>query len=207
MSTILGYPEHLPAEKLSKADTQMMVDQLMEFDNLLSQPFTRDDLQKLFSKKSCFSFSSEDYSALTGSEKEILAELNIIPEITPEKNSLFSRSLEIAEELSPVDRHRQMKSRCVAVPQFEAYNNAIPNGGRWYTKSYDSGKICVWLDSSSEHKGFYYVRWQKSMLAGFTTAYKHPVLIVQKSKLRPDQIEYMERKCEELKSQNNRKEN
>ena len=30
-----------------------------------------------------------------------------------------------------------------------------------------------------------------------TTAYAHPQLIVQKSKLRPDQIEYMERKCRE----------
>ena len=37
------------------------------------------------------------------------------------------------------------------------------------------------------------------MKGPFTTAYNHPVLIVQKSKLRPDQVEYMERKCEETR--------
>lgn len=71
-----------------------------------------------------------------------------------------------------------------------------------------TGKIYVWLDSmcfgNSNKKGFYYVRWYNSMLDchGFgccTTAYGHPALIVQKDKLRPDQIEYMERKCKETR--------
>ena len=60
--------------------------------------------------------------------------------------------------------------------------------------------IYVWLDNMnycSEEKGFYYVRYQNSMLWNGTTAYAHPVLVVQKSKLRPDQVEYMERKCAE----------
>ena len=34
---------------------------------------------------------------------------------------------------------------------------------------------------------------------GVSTAYGHPALIVQKDKLRLDQIEYMERKCKETK--------
>ena len=58
--------------------------------------------------------------------------------------------------------------------------------------------IYVWLDNMnycSTAKGFYYVRYQNSMLWMGTTAYAPPVLVVQKSKLRPDQVEYMERKC------------
>ena len=63
------------------------------------------------------------------------------------------------------------------------------------------GPVYVWLDNccfgNSRKKGFYYVRYQLSMLAWGTTAYAHPALIVQKNKLRPDQVEYMERKCRE----------
>ena len=64
-----------------------------------------------------------------------------------------------------------------------------------------TGHIYVWLDNccfgNSRKKGFYYVRYQLSMLAWGSTAYAHPALIVQKNKLRPDQVEYMERKCRE----------
>ena len=68
-----------------------------------------------------------------------------------------------------------------------------------------NGKIYVWLDSmrygNSDKKGFYYVRCHNSMYCvgpfgiGVTSGYGHPVLIVQKNKLRPDQVEYMECKC------------
>ena len=61
------------------------------------------------------------------------------------------------------------------------------------------GPVYVWLDNcrfgNSRKKGFYYVRYQLSMYAWGSTAYAHPALIVQKNKLRPDQVEYMERKC------------
>ena len=67
----------------------------------------------------------------------------------------------------------------------------------------DGGRIFVWLDNmcfgNSNKRGFYYVRDQLSMLYMGSTAYAHPRLIVQKSKLRPDQIEYMERKCRETR--------
>ena len=75
-------------------------------------------------------------------------------------------------------------------------------------RQHGTGKIYVWLDSmcfgNSAKKGFYYVRWYNSMLdcswGGIvSTAYGHPALIVQKDKLRTDQIEYMERKCQETK--------
>ena len=63
------------------------------------------------------------------------------------------------------------------------------------------GPVYVWLDNccfgNSRKKGFYYVRYQLSMYAWGSTAYAHPVLIVRKDKLRPDQVEYMDRKCRE----------
>ena len=63
------------------------------------------------------------------------------------------------------------------------------------------GPVYVWLNNccfgNSRKKGFYYVRYQLSMYAWGSTAYAHPALIVQKNKLRPDQVEYMERKCRE----------
>lgn len=62
--------------------------------------------------------------------------------------------------------------------------------------------IYVWLDNwcfGDNPKGFYYVRYRLTLKVPFTTMYDHPVLIVQKSKLRPDQVEFMERKCRETK--------
>ena len=66
-----------------------------------------------------------------------------------------------------------------------------------------AGSSYIYAGNSSK-KGFYYVRWYNSMLdcvmGGFVSiAYGHPALIVQKDKLRPDQIEYMERKCKETR--------
>lgn len=58
--------------------------------------------------------------------------------------------------------------------------------------------IYVWLDSgcygNSIGKGYYYVR-RHDPRTWLSTAYDAPFLIVKKSKLRPDQIEFMERKC------------
>ena len=75
----------------------------------------------------------------------------------------------------------------------------------YFSQGDNSGEIYVWLDNMnycSEKKGFYYVRYHNSILechrrGCYSTAYAHPVLVVQKSKLRPDQVEYMERKCRE----------
>ena len=75
----------------------------------------------------------------------------------------------------------------------------------YFSRGDNSGEIYVWLDNMnycSEKKGFYYVRYHNSILechrrGCYSTAYAHPVLVVQKSKLRPDQVEYMERKCQE----------
>ena len=64
------------------------------------------------------------------------------------------------------------------------------------------GNVYVWLDNwcfGNSPKGFYYVRFMMTLKEPFSTTYNHPVLIVQKRKLRPDQVEFMERKCEETR--------
>ena len=64
------------------------------------------------------------------------------------------------------------------------------------------GNVYVWLDNwcfGNSPKGFYYVRFILAMKDPFSTTYNNPVLIVQKRKLRPDQVDFMERKCEETR--------
>ena len=62
-----------------------------------------------------------------------------------------------------------------------------------------AGNIFVWFDRAcygNGGKGFYYVRFH-SCRSWCCTAYDHPALIVKKSKLRPDQVAFMEHKCRE----------
>ena len=124
-------------------------------------------------------------------------------------------------ETLPAERRTRRASQ-KAVDKLMAYDRELKtnpgadppcfDGGIWGSVfSYSQcgiGKIYVWLDSmcfgNSSKKGFYYVRWYNSMLdcgwgGSVSTAYGHPALIVQKNKLRPDQIEYMERKCQETR--------
>ena len=64
------------------------------------------------------------------------------------------------------------------------------------------GNVYVWLDNwcfGNSPKGFYYVRFILTMKDPFSTTYNQPALIVRKRKLRPDQVEFMERKCEETR--------
>ena len=65
-----------------------------------------------------------------------------------------------------------------------------------------AGDIFVWFDRArygNGGKGFYYVRFHSGRC--HSTAYDRPVLIVKKSKLRPDQIAFMERKCRETEEE------
>ena len=65
-----------------------------------------------------------------------------------------------------------------------------------------AGDIFVWFDQAcygNGGKGFYYVRFHSGRW--HSTAYDHPALIVKKSKLRPDQIAFMERKCRETEEE------
>lgn len=65
-----------------------------------------------------------------------------------------------------------------------------------------AGDIFVWFDQAcygNGGKGFYYVRFHSGRW--HSTAYDRPVLIVKKSKLLPDQIAFMERKCRETEEE------
>lgn len=65
-----------------------------------------------------------------------------------------------------------------------------------------AGDIFVWFDQAcygNSGKGFYYVRFHSGRW--HSTAYDHPALIVKKSKLRPDQVAFMERKCRETEEE------
>lgn len=188
MCTIMAYPETLPAEKRSRKDSQLAVDQLMEYDRRLSEPFSREELKELFAPGHC-RFNNADYGLLTEAEKAIFEELGL----TPKPGETISRWDDDPDQPQSLeDRRRQMKAGLTEMPVFE--------GG--FGSDWDqTGHIYVWLDNmsfgNSDKTGFYYVRYRRSMLWRGTTAYAHPALIVQKSKLRPDQVEYLDRKCRE----------
>ena len=215
MCTILLESETLPAEKRSIKDSQKAVDELMARDHGFDEPFTREELQKLFGKKHDDRLFKNwrlrrqllnDYQLLTDQEKQIVAELGLTPE-TPDaepvpENPLeqeYRRQLAGESGLIPSDedadlpwekKRRQMKADVLA---------------DYFSRGDNSGEIYVWLDNMnycSDKTGFYYVRYHNSILechrrGCYSTAYAYPVLVVQKSKLRPDQVEYMERKCRE----------
>ena len=191
MCTILTQSETLPAEKRSCKDSQAAVDKLMEYDRKLSEPFTREELQNIFSQERFekpllkLFFQSTlyaDYMLLNDEEKKIVEELDLTP---PKTDTL---PIDLQPHLSDEDKRRQMKA--------DLLNSDYTPGCR-----NSSGHIYVWLDTGcyykSKKRGFYYVRYYNSILQcygnSYSTAYAHPVLVVQKHKLRPDQIEFMER--------------
>ena len=191
MCTIMTFRETLPAEKRSVEDSRRAVDRLMEYDRKLSEDFTVEELRKLFPADDP-GYARGDYFALTEAEKTVVAALGF----TPPETHADGPSLPDAESVA--DRRRQMKAAVLDQPVLaeEGFDS-----GHWSFHG-DPGRIYVWLDSmcfgNSDKTGFYYVRDQLSMCDG-TTAYAHPVLIVQKKKLRPDQVEYMERKRRETR--------
>ena len=221
MCTILLEPETLPAEKRSIKDSQKAVDELMARDHSFDEPFSREELRKLFEKEHDNGLlinwrlrrQLDDYQLLTEQEKQIVAELGLTPE-TPDagpspEDPLEQKDRRLAVELGliPSDedadlplekKRRQMKADVLA---------------DYFSRGDNSGEIYVWLDNMNygpEKTGFYYVRYHNSILAYhgrgcYSTAYARPVLVVQKSKLRPDQVEYMERKCRETFEDGKRK--
>ena len=190
MCTILLEDETLPAKKRSRRDSQKAVDDLMERDRKLAAPFTKEELEKLFGKETdslsvaLHSWKDgerrADYLLLTEEEKRIVDELGLTPKQSAEDAPAAPVSGTAAEK-----RRRQMKAEVLFADTFSFRDEC-------------SGEIHVWLDNgnycATREKGFYYVRYRNSILDGYSTAYAHPVLVVQKSKLRPDQIKFMERK-------------
>lgn len=217
MCTILLEPETLPAEKRSIKDSQKAVDELIARDHSFDEPFTREELRKLFGREhddgllKNWRLRSQlnDYQLLTDQEKQIVAELGLTPE-TPDAEPVPENPLE-------QEYRRQLAGELGLIPSDEDADLPLEKKRRqmkadvladYFSRGGNSGEIYVWLDNMNygpEKKGFYYVRYQNSMLWNGTTAYAHPVLVVQKSKLRPDQVEYMERKCEETRADAKRK--
>ena len=207
--------ETLPAERRSRKASQDAVDELMAYDQLLSEPFTESELKKLFGKE-IWNNKVDVYSVLTDAEKQIVDMLGLAPdsataeqEVTEISTTNTSIGNVLRKAIGPTkpaytanvsDYRRYLKASLTDTPNFTDNEFGWSRGA--------TGKIYVWLDNmcfgNSNKKGFYYVRWHNSMLdcgwGGFvSTAYGHPALIVQKNKLRPDQIEYMERKCQETR--------
>jgi len=193
MCTVMFYRETLPAEKRSVRDSQRAVDRLMEYDLALSAPFGREELAKIFAEERWRPEDRrEDYELLAEDERRIVDDLGLTPppeETAPDRRSDAPPNAEA--------RRRHLKARLLEAPRFDGSSGMLSEA---------TGDIFVWLDGmsfgNSDKKGFYYVRWYNSLLdcgsGGFvSTAYGHPALIVQKNKLRPDQIDYMERKCRE----------
>ncbi|MBP5183249.1 MAG: hypothetical protein J6331_09520 [Lentisphaeria bacterium] len=145
----------------------------------------------------------EVYALLTGEEKRIVDGSGFFPAgaETACGPSRTAHPADEAPESSDVRKlRRRWKAELLKTPVFDE-----PFSGVFSHLFGGGGNIYVWLDSCcfghSRKKGFYYVRYQLSMLAWGSTAYAHPVLIVEKNKLRPDQVEYMERKCLETRKE------
>lgn len=210
MCTVMFYPETLPAEKRSVRDSRKAVDRLMEYDLKLSEGFSKRELRKLFladdhDRPVLHGDVRESYLTLTESEKKILDTLGFAPpEISDDGSDTKPAGISIA------DWRRRMKAALIDPPDIPAVVDLpVPEMRSSWERN---GKIYAWLDSmrfrdylgldgNSDKKGFYYVRCHNSINCvgpfgiGVLTLYGHPVLIVQKNKLRPDQVEYMEHKC------------
>lgn len=61
MCTILLQSETRPAEKRSSKDSQAEVDKLMEYDRQLSEPFTREELQRIFDREPLMAYDFSEY--------------------------------------------------------------------------------------------------------------------------------------------------
>ena len=98
MCTIMTQRETLPAERRNRRTSQKAVDKLMAYDKLLSEPFTRNELNKLFFH--CDWQGKEDrYSVLTDAEKQIVDACKLKAQVStdePEKfvggESVFKRA-------------------------------------------------------------------------------------------------------------------
>lgn len=199
MCTVMFFRETLPAEKRSVRDSRQAVDRLMEYDRELSAPFGREELKKIFSGECpCPQDLREDYELLTEDERRIVDSLGL----TPPPAETAPRCRPDAPPNTGGCR-RALKARLIETPHFD--------GSPGFSQA--TGNIFVWLDGmnfgNSDKKGFYYIRWYNSLLdcgpgGCVSTAYGHPVLIVQKNKLRPDQIDYMERKCRDTLAERGR---
>ncbi len=173
----------------------------------LSEVSSQKELHKLEMAEELWS----RYQLMTEEEKSILAELNLTPVQPPERKhrpafSTFRPSFmrmfpffdRTDAEGSPMYTEKarlRIKMDFVKKPDFPEYS--LSPSDSWD----NTGHIYVWQDNcngcESEQNEFYYVRYQLPKQSDDTTEHTHPELVVEKMKLRPDQVEYMKRKCQE----------
>ena len=171
-------------------DPQKTVDQIMEYDRRLSEPFTAEELQKLFGPERAV-IDTEAYSVLTEAEKQLLSELDLDKEFPVVHDDNCTRTA-TGCDTPPIDQlavRREKKASLIDSPDF-------------FTITLQSGvNINVFADEiysdNSEKEPVYRIRLSSPLLWGGLTPCPPPAITVQKSKLRPEQIKYMERKCKE----------
>ena len=164
------------------SDPQKTVDQIMEYDRLLSEPFTAEELQKLFGPEMAV-IDTETYSVLTEAEKQLLSELDLDKEFPVVHDENCTRTATECDT-PPIDQlavRRDKKASLIDRPGFFTFQHG--------------GKINVFASEirsgNFEKEPVYRVRLSSFLLC------PHPTITVQKSKVRPEQIKYMERKCKE----------
>ena len=189
MCTLLTMDETAIARERSIEDTRKDVDKLIAFDRKLSEPFTRKELKELFSETGfqLYFLYTSPREILNEDELKIVSELGV--------DSLKLRGFlerENHENVNVPQERRWLKAQFVAAPHFHGYGSA-------HFKQSDNIRVArvSCRDQRSRKREYYFVRYRKSISCVFTTAYEYPDLVVERNKLRPDQVAYMERKCKE----------
>ena len=180
------------------SDPQKTVDQIMEYDRRLSEPFTAEELKKLFSSERAVKDTGA-YSVLTEAEKQLLAELDLdqgFPVVYDENCTRTAAECD-AHQTNQLFVRREKKASLIDRPDF-------------FTITLQSGvNINVFADEiypdNSEKEPVYRIRLSSPVLWGGLTPCPPPAITVQKNKLRTEQIKYMERKCLETEERWNKK--
>ncbi len=107
------------------------------------------------------------------------------------------------EAQAQVNKLMEFEQKLKATPQDEWYKLEPPCFEPF--ECHDCYGLFVWLDNmtycGTRYTGFYYVRYQNSILAmnGMCTAYEHPAVVIEKAKLTPEQQAFMDRKVDETR--------
>ena len=175
-------------------DPQKTVDQIMEYDRRLSEPFTAEELQKLFGPERVV-IDTETYSVLTEAEKQLLAELDLdqgFPVVYDENCTRTAAECD-AHQTNQLFVRREKKASFIDCPDFFTFHHG--------------GNVNVFAEEiysdNSEKEPVYRVRLSSPVW--WASPCPPPAITVQKNKLRPEQMKYMERKCLETEERWNKK--
>ena len=176
------------------SDPQKTVDQIMEYDRRLSEPFTAEELKKLFSRERAVK-DSEAYSVLTEAEKQLLAEIDLDQGFPVVYDENFTRTAAEcnAPQADQLFVRREKKASFIDCPDFFTFHHG--------------GNVNVFAEEiysdNSEKEPVYRVRLSSPVW--WASPCPPPAITVQKNKLRPEQMKYMERKCLETEERWNKK--